>query len=54
MKKNLILIVVGMFLIASSTTIYAGETAPQKVVDLANTKLANIGTDPIIVEAVKA
>ena len=54
MKKILTLIVVGMFLIAGSTVIYAAEKAPQKVVDLANSKLANLGTDPVIVEAVKA
>ena len=54
MKKILTLIVVGMFLIAGSTVIYAGEKAPQKVVDLANSKLASLGTDPVIVEAVKA
>lgn len=54
MKKKMTLIVVGMFLIAGSTLIYAAEKAPQKVVDLANSKLANLGTDPVIIEAVKA
>ena len=33
--------------------VYAAEKAPQKVVDLANTTLAGLGTDPIIVKAVK-
>ncbi len=33
---------------------YAQEKAPQKVVDLANSELAALGTDPIIVAAVKA
>jgi len=54
MKKILTLMVVGIFLIAGSTVIYAGEKAPQKVVDLAKSKLANLGTDPVIIEAVKA
>lgn len=54
MKKILTLIFVCMFLVAGSTVIYAGEKAPQKVVDLANSKLASLGTDPVIIEAVKA
>jgi hypothetical protein len=43
-----------MFLVVSFLPAYAGEKAPQKVIDLANTKLAAIGTDPVIVKAVKA
>jgi hypothetical protein len=43
-----------MFLFASFLPVYAGEKAPQQVIDLANTKLAAIGTDPVIVKAVKA
>jgi hypothetical protein len=34
--------------------LFAGEKAPQKVVGLANSKLATYGTDPVIVAAVKA
>jgi hypothetical protein len=33
---------------------YAAEKAPEKVVDLANSTLITIGTDPIIIKAVKA
>jgi hypothetical protein len=54
MKKTLILMVVGIFLVTGSGFVYAGEKAPQKVVDLANTKLAQLGSDAVIVEAVKA
>jgi hypothetical protein len=39
-------------LIVCST--YAGEKAPQKIYDLADTTLAQFGTDPIIVKAVQA
>ena len=35
-------------------TVQAGEKAPQKVVDLGNTELIKLGTDPVIVAAVKA
>lgn len=54
MKKTLILAVMGIFLVTGAGFVYAGEKAPQKVVDLANTKLAQLGTDNLIVEAVKA
>jgi hypothetical protein len=54
MKKALILTVMGIFLITGAGFVYAGEKAPQKVVDLANTKLAKLGIDAAIVEAVKA
>lgn len=53
MKKALTLIVMGMFLIVSSTVAFA-EKAPQKVIDLANGELAKVGTDPVIIKAVKA
>ena len=54
MKKALILIFVSMFMIVGVGNVCAGEKAPQKVVDLANSTLAEHGTDPVIVEAVKA
>jgi hypothetical protein len=38
--------------VVSSTLALAGEKAPQKVVDLANSTLVNLGTDPVIVKAV--
>jgi hypothetical protein len=44
-----------IFLLAFSfTAAVAGEKAPQKVVDLAKTTLAKLGSDPVIVAAVKA
>jgi hypothetical protein len=43
-----------MFLVCGAGTAMAAEKAPQKVFDLANTELAALGTDPIIVNAVKA
>ena len=52
MKKLFIIMISGMFLFVGSA--FAGEKAPQKVVDLANEKLAKLGEDPVIVAAVKA
>lgn len=52
MKKAVILFVSSVFLLVGSATVYA-EKASQKVIDLANTTLAAIGTDPVIVKAVK-
>jgi len=54
MKKVCPLMVMGMFLIACVGMASAAEKAPQKVVDLANTRLAALGTDPVIVAAVKS
>jgi hypothetical protein len=54
MKKALTLIIVGMFLIAGTQMAFAVEKAPQKVVDLAHSTLVKLGTDPVIVKAVKA
>jgi hypothetical protein len=54
MKKALTVLVMGMFLITSVGMALAAEKAPQKVIDLANTKLASFGSDPVIVAAVKA
>lgn len=54
MKKQMIMVIVGMSLILGSGMVYAGEKAPQKIVDLASSTLVNLGTDPIIVKAVKA
>ena len=54
MKKLLALLIVGMFVVAGICQVNAGEKAPQKVYDLANSKLAALGNDPVIVEAVKA
>ena len=54
MKKALTVMVMGMFLIATAGMVHAGEKAPQKVIDLANSTLAAVGTDPVVVAAVKA
>ena len=54
MKRVLILMVMAMFLFASFGMVSASEQAPQKVIDLAKSKLVNLGTDPVIVKAVKA
>jgi hypothetical protein len=42
-----------MFAVAFSGVLFAAEEAPQKVVDLANSKLVKLGSDPAIVKAVK-
>lgn len=54
MRKALTVMVIGMFLIAAAGMVYAGEKAPQIVIDLANSTLAGVGTDPVVVAAVKA
>lgn len=54
MKKIIHLIVVGMVVVAICGTAWASEKAPQKIVDMANAKLAAYGNDPIIINAVKA
>lgn len=54
MQRTLPLIIIGLFLAAGTGVAFAGEKAPQKVVDLSNTTLAKLGTDPLIVKAVKA
>jgi len=51
MKKVLMLMAIGMFLFVGLA--FASEKAPQKVIDLANTRLAKLGEDPVIVAAVK-
>ncbi|CAB1063173.1 FIG01058713: hypothetical protein [Olavius sp. associated proteobacterium Delta 1] len=53
MKKTLTLLLVGLFLIMGSNIAFA-EKAPQKVIDLANGKLSKVGTDPVVINAVKA
>ena len=54
MKKVLcIFMAIGLLFILMTSAALAGEKAPQKIVDLAST-LAAYGTDPVIVEAVKA
>lgn len=52
MKKISVFFVVGMFLFAGLA--FAGEKAPQKVIDLAKSKLSALGEDPVIIAAVTA
>jgi len=55
MKRNLLLLVLcGLFVAVSLGAAGAAEKAPQKVIDLANASLVKMGTDPVIVDAVKA
>ena len=54
MKRTIILLTAAAAVLFYAALGFAGEKAPQKVVDLANTTLAAHGTDPVIVEAVKA
>jgi hypothetical protein len=51
--KKLITAIACLFFISAAGTALA-EQAPQKVIDLAQSKLASLGTDPVIIEAVKA
>lgn len=53
MKKLFKLVIIGLFLIGTAGMVYAAEKAPQKVTDLAHSTLAQLGTDPVIVKAVK-
>ena len=53
MKKTFALIAAGIFITAGAGMVCAAEKAPQKVVDLANSTLLNLGTDSVIVNAVK-
>jgi hypothetical protein len=55
MKKILFLLVLCMVFVAGGLgAAGAAEKAPQKVIDLANSSLVKMGTDPVIVDAVKA
>lgn len=54
MKKLLGLSIIGLMVVIGSGSADAGEKAPQAIIDLAHSTLAKIGTDPIIVKAVKA
>ena len=54
MKKTMMFMAIVIFLVAGFGMVYAGEKAPQKVIDLANSTLAGHGMDPVIVAAVKA
>lgn len=51
---NKIIFFAAGFCLALAAAVFAGEKAPQKVVDLANTGLVMLGTDTVIVRAVRA
>ena len=53
MKKALTLVIIGLLVVGMTGMVYAAEKAPQKIKDLANSTLAAVGTDPVIVKAVK-
>ncbi|PKN27952.1 MAG: hypothetical protein CVU64_15030 [Deltaproteobacteria bacterium HGW-Deltaproteobacteria-21] len=46
------MVVAGLFIFTAGSA-FAAEKAPQKVVDLANSSLVKLGSDPVIVQAVK-
>jgi hypothetical protein len=52
--KRITVIAVMCLVVASFGMAFAGEKAPQEVVDLANSRLAEIGNDSVIIKAVKA
>lgn len=55
MKRNFVsMIVIVAFVAMFSGTALAAEKAPGKVMELAKSTLADMGRDPVIVEAVKA
>ena len=55
MKRTIIvLMIIGLFLVSGVIWVNAGEKAPQKLVDLTHSTLAKLGSDPVIVKAVKA
>ena len=54
MKKAIVFILFGMLMMTHAWLVSAGEKAPRKILDLAQSELVNIGTDPVIVAAVKA
>ncbi len=53
MKKSIAFGMVGLAALGLAGNLSAAEKAPQKVVDLAGSELAKLGSDPVIVEAVK-
>lgn len=53
MKRALVVSIIMVVSLVLTGMVHAGEKAPQKVIDLANSELVTIGTNPVIVEAVK-
>jgi hypothetical protein len=54
MKKIMVGMVLSIVMVFGTSFAIAAEKAPQKIVDLAYSTLVNIGSDPVIVAAVKA
>lgn len=54
MRHSLLAIIIGTLLVALSTNVYADEELLKKFVHFANTKLVVMGTNPVIVAAVKS
>jgi len=54
MKKALTAVLAAIVLVIFAGAAFAGQKAPQKVTDLADSKLVKLGTDPVIVKAVNA
>ena len=54
MKRIVAIGTVVVVILALSGIVIAAEKAPQEVYDLANSKLAELGKDPMIVKSVKA
>lgn len=52
MKKSMISVAIAIFSIIGPSTVFA-EKAPQKVVDMANSTLADFGGNPVIVKAIQ-
>jgi len=53
MRRTLVFVISGLFFLAGVIAAHAGEQAPQQVIDLANSTLAALGSDPVIVQAVR-
>ncbi len=54
MKKMFVSGLTTLFILLVTISLSFAEAAPQQVIDLANAKLAAIGTDAVLVDAVKA
>ena len=54
MRKISLLFVMSMFVISGAGLTLAAEKAPEKIINLAHSSLANLGTDPVIIKAVIA
>ena len=54
MRESMVILFAVVVGLMFTGTVLAGEAAPQKVIDLANTELVKVGVDSVIVAAVKA